>query len=194
MRLLASCGLLIALGFIAASAWANHQFAGAIGVLPVAANALCPFWLHYSRGLIARSTLVVLWVACLVYSFTAAIAFAAGSKDAAAATPAALHANLQTELQTLADMERLKQPLKTIIGQREKIMSMRTAGAIKDPEPHITLIASTTGYAAASIKLFYNILLALVIELGATVILFASLAALLPVRPGPAAISLDTDH
>jgi hypothetical protein len=90
---LSGFGVLVALGFLAASAVMNYLFGaalgrtaieayiyGAVSVLAVFFNALSPFFLAWGRAAgrpAATAAAACLWLLCLSYSLTSALGFAA---------------------------------------------------------------------------------------------------------------------
>lgn len=176
-ELIAFIGVLLAAGYTVASGYINFKVAGAVGILAVGTNMLAPFWIHTARQKSLRTTVFVLWIASLFYSFTAAMAFIAQTRQGDSAKQTALYENYQTELQTLKELEakpKTKTTERQVLDQRERVMTMRTNGAIISPEPHIMLFARFTGIEPETVRLVLLFVLAGLIEAGAAITLYAS--------------------
>lgn len=168
--------MITASGFIAASGYTNFIFFGWLGVLPVAANTLCPFWLFQCPQRTLRVALLSLWTCSLAYSFTAALGYAALERQHTTNITIAVHLNYEMELKTLKEYEdNKKTPHHKILLQRAKIAAMRDKGALNDGQPHITLIARFTTLEPDTVKLLYLFIFGFIVEVGAAVTLFASL-------------------
>ena len=95
-------GVLIAVGFLLASASANYLFGldlgrtrwegqlyGLVGILAVGMNAVAPFflsWAHAACRRMVATAVALLWLLCLVYSTTPALGFAAQNREFVAET------------------------------------------------------------------------------------------------------------
>jgi hypothetical protein len=181
---LALCGFLTASGFIAASAFTNHAFFGWLGVLPVAVNTLCPFWLFHATQKTLRISLFALWFCSLLYSFTAAVGFAAMDRQETTNAKTATYMNYEMELKTLQELEgNKKTPHAKVIQQRAKVAEMRQKGALNEGQPHITLIARFTTLSTDTVKIIYLFLFGFIVEVGSAVTLFASLQHLHKPKP-----------
>jgi hypothetical protein len=174
--LLALCGLITASGFIAASGYTNYVFFGWLGVLPVAANTLCPFWLFHATQKTLRLALMSLWCCSLLYSFTAALGYAALERQETANTKTAVNLNYEMELKTLQEFEANKKtPQAKLLQQRAKVAEMRIKGALNEGQPHITLISRFTTLSPETVKMLYLFIFGFIVEVGAAVTLFATL-------------------
>ena len=198
-------GIIVALGFVLASAFMNYLFGhgfgrtpleaqvyGFVGILAVAANALCPFFGHaaYEAKRLATFYAVTgLWILCLAYSMTSALGFAAESRDALSVPRAAQHDILRTKQQTLQELEARKRTLAIetrIHVLREEINTLRAQGALRDPDPQSAMLAKLVGLDRQSARTVLLLLFALMIEVGAAIGLFAALSTTTS-RPVPVA-------
>ena len=186
-RTIAFVSALLALGHSAASGYINYAMAGSVGLLAVGTNTLAPFWIHTAKQRSLKLLVFVLWLSCLTYSFTTAIAYVAAMRQSASSAQIALHENYKMELQTLRELEQ-KQRTKTnetlILAQRAKVATMRANGAVNAPEPHVTLFARLTGIEGDTIQLTLLVILSIVIEAGAAITLFASVGHIIA-KPDP---------
>ena len=195
-------GIVVAFGFVLASAFMNCLFGqglgrtpiesqvyGLVGVLAVAANALCPFFgnaAYEARRWATFYAIIGLWLLCLAYSMASALGFAAESRDALSAPRAAQHEVLRTKLQTLQDLEARKRTLAIetrIHGLREEINTLRTRGALQDPDPQTAMLAKLIGLDRRNARTLLLILFALMVESGAAIGLFAALRTNTPKPP-----------
>ena len=102
-------GTLVALGFLSASAVMNYLFGsllgrtpleakvyGAVSVLAVLCNALCPFFLSWGREAKRHAVAIaagLLWALCLTYSVTSALGFAAENRTTLTGTRQTVHSD-----------------------------------------------------------------------------------------------------
>lgn len=193
--MLSHIGVVVALGFVLASAFMNYLFGhslgrsaieahvfGVVGVLAVIANALSPFFTHSAYTARRWPTMYAIgafWLLCLAYSFTSALGFAAENRQALMAPKVALHDVLHTKLQTLRDLEARKRTVQIetrIHALREEINVLRAQGATRDPDPQTTMLARLVGLDRQTARTLLLMLFALMIEAGAAIGLFAALS------------------
>lgn len=203
--MLSHIGVVVAVGFIAASAFMNYLFGyslgrspveahiyGIVGLLAVIANATSPFFAHAAykaQRLPTLYAIVAFWLLCLAYSLTSALGFAAENRQAIAALKAAMHDVLYTKLQTLRDLEARKRTLAIetrIHALREEINVLRTRGATNEADPQTAMLAKLIGVDRQTARTLLLILFALMVEAGAAIGLFAALSTE-PLRSSPEA-------
>lgn len=182
-------GAVLSLGFLVASGIINYTFGtrladtpelqyvmGAVAVLAVGYNGLCPFLMQWWRSFTGKTLTAILWLLCLIYTATSAIGFAAENRTLAQGLQAARHANLGTYEDMLKDeLAFSKKNHRKIEQLRLKIVDARTKGAGINPDPQTTLIAALTFLPEGIVKVALVVLFALLIEIGASVGLYASL-------------------
>ena len=205
-------GAVISSGFLCASALANYSFGvslgrstwegqlyGFVGVLAVAMNAVAPFFLSWTIAAARRSTAIgiaLLWAICLIYSTTSALGFAAQNREAVAQSREASREAYDDVRRELLDLEARRKVAvikeRTALDARIDDVRQRLA-RLRDQRPAVvdaqsTFLASLSfGFLApeharrALVALF-----AIMVELGATLGLFAALSNS-PALPEPAA-------
>lgn len=202
---LSMAGAVVAVGFLAASAAMNFVFGlslgrtpleaniyGAVSVLAVLCNALCPFFLSWgwqSRRLSVAGAAGLLWTLCLLYSLTSALGFAAENRNAGTAARETIHANYDTAARHLAQLEarRTVRPTKDLDDRierlRKEVVELRAKGGMSESDPQANLISQATFGIVEKhqVRLLLVALFAVMVEVGAALGLFAALAHL-PVR------------
>jgi hypothetical protein len=200
--IIAFTGGMVSLGFLGASAVANYLFGaslgrspweaqlyGAVGVLAVAMNALAPFYISWSLTAKRRTTaasIILLWALCLTYSTSSALGFAAQNREGVAVARQVTHDAYDDTRRELLDLEnrrrdavgREKSRLDAKVDDARKRLS---AVRNKDPAPADAqsefLSDLTRGYITARhVRITLVALFALMIEVCATLGLFASLS------------------
>ena len=190
-------GALASLGFLAASAVINYTFGFRLGrtlieqhtlaivaILAVAMNGLAPFYIQWAKNRPARAAAGLIWLLCILYTIASAIGFAAENRAATTGTREAQHLNLQTVEEQLDDelAAKKKNPRK-IAELRQKIIEYRDKGASIEPDSQSKLIAKLVYISPSNVNLFLVVLFAVLIEIGAALGLYASLAHLAPTPP-----------
>jgi hypothetical protein len=200
--IIAFAGGTVSLGFLGASAVANYLFGaslgrtpweaqlyGAVGVLAVAMNALAPFYISWSLTAKRRTTaisIMFLWALCLTYSTSSALGFAAQNREGVTVARQVTHDAYDDTRRELLDLEARR---KDTVG-REKVRldakvddARKRLAAVrnKDPAPVDAqsefLSDLSRGYLAARhVRVALVALFALMIEVCATLGLFASLS------------------
>lgn len=189
---LARCTLVIACGFLAASAIANFMFAftlarspllafvyGAVGVLTTAANAVIPLRMLHAWDVRRYSVLAAcaaLLPLCVVFSLTSAMGFAASVRDKATAERVALAENYKSTLAMLKDLEAKPRTPKSelrIEALRLELITYRERGALQldDPQAAALEVLGITGG-----RYYLTLLFALLVEVGSALGLFIALA------------------
>ncbi len=211
-NIIAGAGAVVALGFLTASAVANYLFGaslgrspweatlyGCVGVLAVALNALAPFYISWALAASRRTTaagIAVLWALCLVYSTTSALGFAAQNREGVVVARQVTHDAYQDTRRELLDLEARRSTAK--IKDRSALDARiddvrRRLAALRQDRPMLA-DAQSTFLAALSLGVFEPgqvrialvILFSLMIEVGATIGLFAALSYASP-APEPTA-------
>ena len=195
-------GAVVAGGFLFASAIANYLFGaslarssweavlyGSVGVLAVAMNALAPFFLSWSLAASRKATaagIMLLWMLCLTYSTTSALGFAAQNRESVAQSISVSRDAYDDTRRELLDLEARRRDAKQkdraaldarIDDARKRLSALRsTAGSPADAQS--TFLSSLTfGFIAArDVRVALTALFALMVEVGATIGLFAALS------------------
>lgn len=202
-RALAYTGAAVSVGFLGASAVINYSFGfrmgrslveqhtlGLVAILAVAMNALCPFYIQWARNRAGRASAVLLWSLCVAYTIASAIGFAAENTAEATGIRAAQHDNLKTVQAMLDDeLAKKKRDSRRVTQLRERIMAYRDKGASIEPDNQARLIARIVRLPTATVRTGLIILFAFLIEIGAALGLYISLAHLehTPADPSKAA-------
>jgi cell division protein FtsB len=163
--LLSLAGAIVAVALLLASAAMNYHFGqsfgrtsyeaaiyGSVSVLAVFCNGLCPFflsWFWEGRRYASALAAGLLWVLCLIYSFSSALGFAAENRSNLIGARLALQADYEAALGQLADLEKTRsqyrrppQRLDDRIDQlREEIADLRKKGALGETDPQSDLIS-----------------------------------------------------
>jgi len=209
--IIAGLGAIVSLGFLAASAVANYLFGaslgrtphdemlyGAVGVLAVAMNALAPFYISWSLAAKRRTTaggIVVLWALCLTYSTTSALGFAAQNREEVNASRQLnqdAYDDMRRELKDLEarhksaipkDRARLE---KRIDDARVRLTAVRNSNPAPADAQSQFLSSLTFGWLdARHVRMILVALFAFMVEMCATLGLFASLSHSRPAAPRP---------
>ena len=200
--IIALAGALVSLGFLFASAVANYMFGaslgrtpweaqlyGAVGVLAVAMNGLAPFYISWSLAAKRRTTAAgigLVWALCLLYSATSALGFAAQNREGVTVARQVTHDAYDDTRRELLDLEARKKVArprdktrleKNIDDARKQLAGVRN----QDPAPADAqsqfLSALSRGLVGADqVRIALAALFALMIEVCATLGLFASLS------------------
>jgi hypothetical protein len=210
--LIASTGAVAASGFLAAAATANFLFGtgmgrtpteglliGVVGVLAVAMNALCPFFLSWSLAGSRRTTaasIVVLWALCLTYSTTSALGFVAQNRESVTAGRQVTHDAYEDTRRELFDLESRRKDAKAkdrprldarVDEVRRRLARLRSDTPVPADAQAAFLSAMTFGYVDAhSVRIALATLFAVMVEVGATIGLFAALSHAPPPPAAPA--------
>jgi hypothetical protein len=200
--IIAFAGAIVSLGFLGASAVANYLFGaslgrspweaqlyGAVGVLAVAMNALAPFYISWAlaaKRRITAASIMLLWALCLTYSITSALGFAAQNREGVAVARQVTRETYDDIRRELLDLEvrrndavgRERARLDAKVDDARKRLA---AARSKDPAPADAqsefLSDLTRGYITARhVRITLVALFALMIEVCATLGLFASLS------------------
>ena len=200
--IIALAGALVSLGFLFASAVANYMFGaslgrtpweaqlyGAVGVLAVAMNGLAPFYISWSLAAKRRTTaagIALIWALCLLYSATSALGFAAQNREGVTVARQVTHDAYDDTRRELLDLEARRKNARPRDKTRleKKIDDARKRLAVvrnQDPAPADAqsqfLSALSRGLLAADqVRIALAALFALMIEVCATLGLFASLS------------------
>lgn len=205
-KIIAAAGVCIAAGFLLASGVANYLFGlslgqsswegqlyGLVGILAVAMNAVAPFFLSWALAASRKSTaaaVVVLWVLCLVYSTTSALGFAAQNRESVAGSREIAREAYDDTRRELIDLEARRQSAKQkdraaleqrIDAARERVASLRDRRPITVDAQSAFLSTLSMGLVdARHMRLALNALFALMVEIGATLALFAAVSCATP--------------
>jgi hypothetical protein len=200
--LLSLAGALVAVAFLVASAAMNYQFSGSLGrtsfeaaiygavsVLAVMCNGLCPFFLSWEwedRRYLVVLAAGTLWSLCLIYSLSSALGFAAENRNDAISARMAAAANYEAALSRLAELTKTRaqyqhppRQLDDRIDQtRNEVAKLRAAGGARDVDPQAQLISQITFglIAKHQVRIALVALFAVMVEAGAALGLFAALA------------------
>jgi hypothetical protein len=200
--IIAFSGGMVSLGFLAASAVANYLFGaslgrtlweaqlyGAVGVLAVAMNALAPFYISWSLSAKRRTTatsIMFLWALCLTYSTSSALGFAAQNREGVAVARQVTHDAYDDTRRELLDLEaRHKAAMpkdkwrieRKIDDVRKRLADARAQSPAPADAQSEFLSDLSRGYVAARhVRVALVALFALMIEVRATLGLFASLS------------------
>jgi hypothetical protein len=200
--IIAFAGGMVSLGFLGASAVANYLFGaslgrtpweaqlyGAVGVLAVAMNALAPFYISWSLTAKRRTTAVsimLLWALCLTYSTSSALGFAAQNREGVAVARQVTHDAYDDTRRELLDLETRRND--AVGRERARLVAKvddarRRLAAVRNQNPAPADAQSeflsdlTRGYVAARrVRVALAALFALMMEVCATLGLFASLS------------------
>ena len=195
-------GVVVSAGFLVASAVANYLFGaslgrspwestlyGMVGVLAVAMNALAPFFLSWSLAASRKSAaagIAFLWLLCLTYSTTSALGFAAQNRESVAQSRTVSREAYDDTRRELLDLEARRRDAKQkdraaldtkIDDARKRLAASRsTAGAPADAQSSF-LSALTFGFIEArNVRVALVALFAFMVEVGATIGLFAAMS------------------
>ena len=209
--ILMGAGALVALGFLTGSAMANFMFGmslgrtwaeglllGSVGVCAVVTNALCPFFLSWSvrasRWATAAS-IMLLYILCLIYSVTSAAGFVAQSREGVSASRQVSRDAYDDTRRELLDLENRRKDAKPkdriqldakVDDARRRLKELRGHPPAPADAQSAFLSALTFGLISSrDIRTVLSLLFALVVEVGATVGLFAALSHP-PEQPPPA--------
>jgi len=201
-RAIACTGAIVSLGFLAVSAGANYLFGyslgrtetqsqlyAAVGVLAVAMNAFAPFYISWSLDANKpwkAASIALLWALCLIYSTTSALGFAAQNREGVAAARQVSRDGYNDTRRELLDLEARRKDAKgkerprldkRVDETRRKLESMRAKEADPPDAQSDFLSRLTLGYVPpAKIRIALVALFALMVEVGATLGLFAALS------------------
>lgn len=190
-------GIIIALGFLGASAFMNFQYGhslgrtaiegwiyGMVGVLAVGSNALCPFFLAcHAKFPALRVGIGIFWVLCLIYSLSSAIGFAAENRQTLIGGREAAKATYEMTAASLAALEGKRERLKSsryddrIDELRGEVKRQLAAGANIETDPQSMVLASLTFLDPKDVRLGLQVMFGFMVELGAALMLFVSVAA-----------------
>ena len=199
---IARLGALVAAGFLAASATANFMFGaslgrtplegvliGVVGVFAVAMNALSPFFLSWSLAASRRAaaaSVVILWALCLIYSTASALGFAAQNREEVAASREMAHDAYADTRRALLDLEQRRKEARRrdrwrlearIDELRNRLVTLRSNAPAPADAQAAFLSALTFGVLAPrQVRMALVALFALMVEMGATLGMFAALS------------------
>jgi hypothetical protein len=201
--IIAGAGAIVALGFLFASAVANYMFGaslgrtpweatlyGAVGVLAVAMNALAPFYISWSLAASRRTTAAsigALWLLCLAYSTTSALGFAAQNREGIALSRQITHDAYEDTRRELLDLEarrrkdakakdRARLDAKVDDARRRLDVLRKDRPAPADAQSAFLSALSFGIVEPRHVRMVLTALFALMVELGATLGLFAALS------------------
>lgn len=200
--LIRGIGAVVAVGFIVGSAVANFMFGttlgrtaaesiliGSIGVCAVATNALCPFfvsWALQASRKAAAASILPLYALCLLYSVTSAVGFVAQNREGVSSSRQLSRDAYEDTRRELLDLERRRGIAKNkdrarldarVDEVRKRLSKLRTAPAAPADAQSVFLSALTFGWVDAQhIRIALATLFGLMVEVGATVGLFAALS------------------
>jgi hypothetical protein len=207
--ILSGMGTVVAAGFLAASATANYLFGaslgrsdwegclyGAVGVLAVAMNALAPFYLSWALAETRRAKAAgigCLWLLCLAYSTSSALGFATQNREGTAFAQQVSHDAYEDTRRELLDLETRR----SISSKKDKARLDGKIDAVRkrldqarDDKPMVVdaqaqfLSGLTRGVLEPRhVRAALSALFALMVEVGATLGLFAALPHLPPKSP-----------
>ena len=209
--IIAGLGAIVSLGFLAASAVANYLFGaslgrtphdemlyGAVGVLAVAMNALAPFYISWSLEAKRRTTaggIVVLWALCLAYSTTSALGFAAQNREDVATSRQLsqdAYADIRRELLDLETRHKSAIPKdrarleRRIDDARVRLAAVRNNNPAPADAQSQFLSSLAFGWLdARHVRMALVALFAIMVEMCATLGLFAALSHSRSVTPRP---------
>lgn len=187
-------GIAAAVAFLLASAFMNFRYGhslgrsavetwvyGGVGVLAVVCNALCPFFLawHATRYTL-RLGIALLWTLCLAYSLTSAIGFAAENREALVGNREAARGNYETTVASLEDLEAKRTRTQSgrydarIEALRDELKRLRTEGANLEADPQARVLSTLTFLDMQRVRIAIVVLFAVMVELGAALVLFAA--------------------
>ena len=210
--LIARAGAFVAFGFLAASAVANFMFGaslgrtpweatlyGIVGVFAVAMNALAPFFLSWSLAAARKTTaagVFFLWALCLTYSTTSALGFAAQNREGVALSRQITHDAYEDTRRELLDLEARRNNAKPkdrgrldakIDDARKRLAALRLQKPAPADAQSVFLSALTFGLIQARhVRIALVALFALMIEMCATLGLFAAVSHSFEKFPAPA--------
>ena len=199
---IARAGVFVAIGFLLASALANFMFGislgrtrpegmliGIVGVFAVAMNALAPFFISWSLAASRKTTaasIIGLWSLCLMYSTTSALGFAAQNREAVAVSRQITSDGYEDTRRELIDLEnrrkdaRLKDRARLdakVDDVRRQLTKLRSHTPAPADAQSAFLSALTFGLIEARhVRIALVALFALMVEMGATLGLFAALS------------------
>ncbi len=211
-NIIAGAGAVVALGFLAASAVANYLFGaslgrspreamlyGGVGVLAVALNALAPFYISWALAASRRMTaaaIAVLWALCLIYATTSALGFAAQNREGVVVSRQVTHEAYEDTRRELLDLEARRHTAKIkdrpaldarIDEVRRRLAALRQDRPVPADAQSAFLAALTFGIIdPRQVRIALVILFSLMIELGASIGLFAALSHAAPKPDAPA--------
>lgn len=200
--LIMRAGAAIAAGFLFASALANYSFGvslgrtswegqlyGFVGVLAVALNAIAPFFLAWSLTASRRTTATaigLLWMVCLLYSTASALGFAAQNRETVALSREASQEAYADVRRELLDLEARRQSARAkdraaldarIDDARSRLSKLRGhKHEVADAQSAFLASLSFGLFEARHVRQALVALFALMVELGATLTLFAALS------------------
>jgi hypothetical protein len=197
-----TAGAAVSLGFLGASAAANYMFGaslgrtpweaqlyGAVGVLAVAMNALAPFYMSwsFSAGRFTTAAAVgVLWLLCLTYSTTSALGFAAQNKESVVLSKQVTHDAYEDTRRELLNLEARRKDAKPkdrprldarIDAARTRLAAFRSSGPAPADAQSTFLSNLLSGLLdPRQVRIALVALFSLMVEMGATLGLFAALS------------------
>ena len=210
-RLIMGVGALVAIGFLVGSAVANFMFGvslgrtlaeglllGSIGVCAVVTNALCPFFLSWSIQASRRSaaaSIMLLYTLCLLYSMTSAAGFVAQNREGLSTTRQVARDAYEDTRRELLDLENRRNSAKgkdrarldaKVDDARKRLGTLRSEPPVPADAQSAFLLALTFGLVDAQhVRVGLALLFSLVVEVGATIMLFAALSH--PIKEPPTA-------
>lgn len=210
--IIAGAGAIVALGFLFASAVANYLFGaslgrtpweaalyGSVGVLAVAMNALAPFYISWSLAASRRTTAAsigMLWALCLAYSTTSALGFAAQNRETVAVSRQVTHDAYADTRRELFDLETRRKQAKPkerasldikVDDVRRRLQALRSdRPAPTDAQSQFLSELASGVIEPRHIRVALVTLFAIMIEVGATLALFAALSHFPPAKSAAA--------
>lgn len=199
---IARLGAFVAIGFLLASAVANFMFGmslgrtrpeglliGIVGVFAVAMNALAPFFLSWSLAASRKTTaasIIGLWSLCLVYSTTSALGFAAQNREGVAVARQITSDAYEDTRRELMDLEHRRKDARSkdrvrldakVDDVRKRLTKLRSSTpAPADAQSEFLSVLTFGLIEARHVRITLVALFALMVEMGATLGLFAALS------------------
>ena len=197
-QVLSVIGVLASLGFLAASAILNFLFGaslakdpihsliyGAVSVSAVACNAVCPFFIAWSKHKpVLKASASVLWGLCIIFAISSALGFAAKNRYLSTESQLSLNTTYAETLRRLQDLEATRrnytkppQALETRIDTlRKELSDLRNRSALTPADPQADFISSLIHTSQHAVRTALIVLFGLIVEIGASLGLYISLA------------------
>lgn len=199
---IARAGAFVAIGFLLASAIANFMFGislgrtgpegmliGIVGVFAVAMNALSPFFISWSLAATRKTTaasIIVLWSLCLTYSTTSALGFAAQNREGVAVSRQIMNDGYADTRRELIELENRRSDAKPrdrgrldakVDDVRRRLTKLRSnTPAPADAQSEFLSVLTFGLIEARHVRIALVALFAVMVEMGATLGLFAALS------------------
>jgi hypothetical protein len=162
---------------------------GIVGVFAVAMNALCPFFLSWSLAVSRKTTaasIIILWSLCLTYSTASALGFAAQNREGVATSRQITSDAYEDTRRELLDLENRRKDARPkdrarfdarVDDVRRRLTRLRSDAPAPADAQSLFLSVLTFGLVdARHVRIALVALFALMVEMGATLGLFAALS------------------